>query len=37
MYSSAKLLSLADDAALTRFLDVIAWSIEQVKKSVHDR
>lgn len=30
-YSSAKLLSLGDDSVLTRFLDVIGWSIEQVK------
>jgi hypothetical protein len=31
MYSSAKLSSLASDAALRSFLDVITWSIEQVK------
>jgi hypothetical protein len=31
MYSSAKLSSLADDVALNQFLNVIAWSIEQVK------
>jgi hypothetical protein len=31
MYSSAKLSSLANDAALRGFLDVITWSIEQVK------
>jgi hypothetical protein len=31
MYSSAKLSSLASDAVLVSFLDVITWSIEQVK------
>jgi hypothetical protein len=31
MYSSAKLSSLANDAALSAFLDAIAWSIEKVK------
>jgi len=30
-YSSAKLLSLSDDASLAQFLDVVVWSIEQVK------
>jgi hypothetical protein len=33
MYSSAKLSSLADDVALTQFLNVIAWSIERVKEA----
>ncbi len=31
MYSSAKLSSLASDGALRSFLDIITWSIEQVK------
>jgi hypothetical protein len=30
-YSSAKLLSLADDVVFKQFLNVIVWSIEQVK------
>jgi hypothetical protein len=30
-YSSAKLLSLADDVALKHFLNVIVWVIEQVR------
>jgi hypothetical protein len=37
MYSSAKLSSLVNDAALTRFLNVIAWSIQQVRMAARDK
>jgi hypothetical protein len=36
MYSSAKLVSLTDDGTLGRFLNVMNWSIEQVKRSTQD-
>ncbi|MDX6443570.1 MAG: hypothetical protein QOH71_644 [Blastocatellia bacterium] len=36
-YSNTKLSSFADDAALSRFLNVIAWSIEQVKNPTQDK
>ena len=34
MYSSAKLSSLADDKTLAAFLDVIRWSVEEVRAAI---
>lgn len=36
-YSSAKLLSLADDVAFTQFLNFIVWTIKQVKGASENR